>query len=96
MDQEEHKHISQELVNLINDFMNKFVVILDPKKFKGHEELFIMTALTPCSMISGTVIDKVSVACSINKEALIPEFLRMVSDSIHLSKEMHSTKGTVQ
>lgn len=96
MQEEEHKRISQELVNLINDFMNKFVLILDPKKYEGHEELFIMTALTPCAMISGTTINKVAVAFLANEDALLHEFLRMVVDGIKVSKEMHSTGETMQ
>ena len=86
---QEHKEVTQKLVGLINNFLSDCNKTLDPSKFQGNEQLFVSIAMSPGTMITATMIEKLSVFFGIDLEELIQGFNLALRHSIQMYREEH-------
>ncbi len=68
-----------QLLDLTNEFIRRFIDVLDPSSYADRQELFINLAITAPSMIASSIIDKVSGTLHIDREVVLKQFIDKVS-----------------
>jgi len=68
----------QKLTDLTNEFMGKFLEVLDPRKYNDDREYFINMAVTAPCMISAEIIDKLAGTFKLDREEIINKYFDKV------------------
>ena len=68
----------QRLTDLTNEFMDKFLDVLDPREYAMDREHFINMAITAPSMLSATILDKVAGTFHLDREEILNRYFDKV------------------
>ena len=63
-------------VELANEFIEGFVTKIDPRKYEDDHNSFVQLTLTAISMISSTMLDKLSGTWHTDRKELLKEHLK--------------------
>lgn len=74
----------KKILKISNDYIVKFINIIDPKKYESHAELFMHTCLTGPCVISATFIDKISVTFKLDKEDVLRQYIYKLNIALKL------------
>lgn len=69
----------KELTNLSNEYIEKFINAIDPRKYKDKKDVFIQTSLTGPSIITASIIDKVSGTFHVDRKKVLKEFIKKLN-----------------
>jgi hypothetical protein len=71
-----------KLVDLTNEFIERFLDLLDPRKYCSDGKEFCGVCLTGPAIFAGTMIDKVSETFHMDKDYVLNEFNKRLSISL--------------
>lgn len=72
------KHIKdiKMLTNLSNEYLDKFIKLVDPREYSEEEDKFLEMCLTGPSMICASIIDKLEIVLQIEREVVKEKFIK--------------------
>lgn len=79
--------INNQVVEMVNEFGNKFTSFLEPKNYKGREPLFVTIALSAPALISANIIIKLVRAMDADEEIILDCFLDKLKAAIEIRKD---------
>ncbi len=81
----------QRLTNLTNEFLKRFIEVLDPKDYEMEHDQFINMASTAPEMLAANIIDKLSGTFGIERDEIKKLFIEKLN--LALLWVDHSQKG---
>jgi len=64
-----------KLTALTNEYIEKFVALLDPRDYNNDREHFVQMALTGPSAIAAQIIDKVSGTFNLKRKDILKQYV---------------------
>lgn len=68
----------KKLTDLTNEYMGKFLEVLDPRGYSDEKEYFINMAITAPCMISAEIIDKLAGTFKLDRAEIINRYFDKV------------------
>lgn len=64
------------LTNLSNEYLEKFIKLVDPGEYTDNKDMFLEMCITGPSMIAASIIDKLEVTLQIEREEVKEKFIK--------------------
>jgi hypothetical protein len=82
----------KKLTDLTNEFMEKFISLMDPRDYEEDREYFILQSLTAPSMIAASIIDKISGTFKIEREFILSQYIKKLKLALNWVDHKKETK----
>jgi hypothetical protein len=69
----------ENMVVLTNEYTDKFISLIDPRDYEKDIDSFVHLCLTSPSMISATIIDKISSTFKLDRHEVFDEFIKKLN-----------------
>lgn len=66
----------ERMTNLTNEYIDKFIKVIDPRDYNNSRETFVEICITGPSMISASVLDKISGTFHLDRKELLEKFIK--------------------
>lgn len=73
---------AEKMTLLTNEYMQKFISLIDPRDYEKDVDTFVHLCMTGPSMIAANIIDKLAGTFKIDRDELVREYLKKLNLSI--------------
>ena len=68
----------KKLTELTNEFVERFIDLIDPRDYNNDREFFVQQAITFPAMIAASIIDKTSGTFSLKRKDVLRQYFEKV------------------
>lgn len=65
----------RKLTDLTNEYVQKFITTIDPRKYSGKVDIFVKTSLTAPSAIAAEIIDKIAGTFKLDRDEIVKLYI---------------------
>lgn len=85
----------QKLTNLTNEFIDRFITMLDPRDYNQEREYFVHQSLTAPSFIAAEIIDKVAGVFHLKRKDILNQYIEKLKLALRLVDHKNE-KGNIR